>query len=97
MMDCGASSGAPFPIQEREKVNNYVEIESGVGTVDIIFQTENVMFNEQTFDKADLSQETLEWLEWYNGLTEAEQLAVDYIPADLCGNINAEGLTSETK
>ncbi len=44
---------------------------------------ETVMFNEQTFAKADLSQETLEWLEWYNGLTETEQLAVDYIPADL--------------
>ena len=44
---------------------------------------ETVMFNEQTFAKADLSQETLKWLEWYNGLTEAEQLAVDYIPADL--------------
>ena len=41
------------------------------------------MFNDQTFAKADLSKETLEWLEWYNGLTEAEQLAVDYIPADL--------------
>ena len=44
---------------------------------------ETVMFNEQTFAKADLSQETLEWLEWYNGLTEVEQSAVDYIPADL--------------
>jgi hypothetical protein len=41
------------------------------------------VFNEQTFAKADLSEETLEWLEWYNGLTETEQLAVDYIPADL--------------
>ena len=41
------------------------------------------MFNGQTFDKADLSQETIEWLEWYNGLTEDEQLAVDFIPADL--------------
>lgn len=44
---------------------------------------ETVMFNGQTFDKADLSQETIEWLEWYNGLTEDEQLAVDFIPADL--------------
>lgn len=42
-----------------------------------------VVFNEQTFAKADLSQETLEWLEWYNELNEAEKLAVDYIPADL--------------
>jgi len=44
---------------------------------------ETVIFNKQTFDKADLSQEILEWLEWYNELTEEEQLAIDYIPADL--------------
>ena len=49
---------------------------------------ETVMFNGQTFDKADLSQETIEWLKWYNGLTEAEQLAVDYIPADLNNNLS---------
>ncbi len=46
-------------------------------------KSETVMFNEQTFNKADLSRETLKWLEWYNELTEAEQLAIDYIPADL--------------
>ena len=44
---------------------------------------ETVKFHEKTFDKTDLSQETLEWLEWYNGLTEAEQLTVDYTPAEL--------------
>ena len=44
---------------------------------------ETVMFNGQAFDKADLSQETIEWLAWYNGLTKDEQLAVDFIPADL--------------
>ena len=46
-------------------------------------KNETVIFNEQTFDKADLSQETLEWLEWYNELPAEEQLAIDYIPADL--------------
>lgn len=44
---------------------------------------ETIIFNAQTFDKADLSQETLEWLEWYNELPAEEQLAIDYIPADL--------------
>jgi hypothetical protein len=47
------------------------------------FKNETVMFNEQTFDKADLSQETLEWLEWYNELPPEDQLAIDYIPTDL--------------
>jgi len=51
-------------------------------------EKETVMFNGQTFDKANLSQETIEWLDWYNGLTEAEQLAVDYIPADLNNNFS---------
>ncbi len=50
--------------------------------------TETVSFHDKTFNKADLSQETLEWLERYNGLTEAEQLSISSIPADLyelCG------------
>ena len=30
-----------------------------------------------------LTEETLEWLEWYNSLSQEEQLAVSSIPADL--------------
>lgn len=52
------------------------------------FGIETVSFHDKTFNKSDLSQETLEWLEKYNGLTEVEQLSISSIPADLyklCG------------
>lgn len=48
------------------------------------FPTENtVSFHDKTFNKSDLSQETLEWLDWYNSLTEEEQLSIDHIPSNL--------------
>lgn len=48
------------------------------------FPTENtVSFHDKTFHKSDLSQETLEWLDWYNSLTEEEQLSINHIPFDL--------------
>ena len=44
---------------------------------------ETAAFQGRTFSRADLSEETLEWLERYNALSEEEQLAISYIPADL--------------
>lgn len=61
---------------------------------------ETVAFQGKSFLKADLSDETLSWLTWYNGLSEAEQLAVDFIPFDLyelCGYGNAEDTPAETR
>lgn len=42
-----------------------------------------IRFHDKWFDKGYLSQETLEWLEWYNGLTEEEQLSISAIPSEL--------------
>ena len=42
-----------------------------------------VQFGDRWIDAAALSQETLEWLDWYNRLSEEERLAVSAIPADL--------------
>jgi len=59
-------------------------------------QTENtdtVQFHGDIFNKSNLSQETLKWLEWYNGLSESEQLSISSIPADLyklCGYAEVE-------
>jgi len=53
-----------------------------------------------TFYKADLSEETLEWLEWYNQLSKAEQLAVSYIPSDLyelSGYYDVKDMSAETE
>jgi len=44
---------------------------------------ETVSFHDMIFNKAYLSQETLEWLDWYNSLEETEQLAISFIPSDL--------------
>ena len=55
-----------------------------------------VRFHDKSFCKADLSQDTLEWLEWYNSLSENEQLSISYIPSDLyklCGYDLAENIS----
>jgi hypothetical protein len=55
-------------------------VNNGEASIDGI---ETVMFNNTEYNKKDLSEETLQWLEWYNGLTGEEQLAVDSFPAEL--------------
>ena len=54
---------------------------------------ETIVFHDKIFNKSDLSQETIEWLEKYNSLSDEEQLAISSIPADLyelCGYPTAE-------
>ena len=56
-------------------------------------ETETVTFHDKIFYKSDLSEETIEWLEWYNSLPEEEKLAISGIPSDLyelCGYPKAE-------
>lgn len=61
--------------------------------------TENavVEFHGQSFSKSNLSEETLEWLEWYNSLSPEEQLAVSSIPADLYIDDSAGTLDSDAE
>lgn len=42
-----------------------------------------VRFGDKMIDADGLSQETWEWLDWYNSLSEEEQLSVSALPADL--------------
>lgn len=58
-------------------------------SIEEITENEVVEFHGQLFNKSDLSEETLEWLEWYNSLSPEEQLAVSSIPADLYTNDGA--------
>ncbi len=44
---------------------------------------DTIVFHDQTFSRSELSQETLDWLDWYLALPEEEQLAVSYVPAEL--------------
>jgi len=47
-------------------------------------------FHDETFKRADLSKETVEWLEWYNELTAEEQLSISYIPGEIHNKIYGE-------
>ena len=65
---------------------------SMVGCSNSANKTETISFHDKTFNKADLSPETLNWLIQYNNLSEEEQLAISFIPSDLyelCGYENA--------
>lgn len=46
-------------------------------------RNKTVQFHGQTINKSELSTETIEWLEWYNQLSETDQMAISYIPSDL--------------
>ena len=50
-----------------------------------------VRFGDRWVDQDSLSEETLEWLDWYNSLSDEEQLSVSYIPADL---LDASGISA---
>lgn len=51
---------------------------------------DKVCFNNRWYDRSALCKETLDWLDWYNGLTRGEQLSLSYIPGDL---LEAAGIT----
>lgn len=57
-------------------------------------------YHNNWYNKEDLTAETIEWLTWYNSLTEEEQLAVSHVPADLLeleGLANGSDMEAETK
>ncbi len=56
-------------------------------------EADTVQYLDKTLNKSDLSAETLEWLEWFNGLSETGQLSVSFVPHEilkLCGYISTE-------
>ena len=42
-----------------------------------------VYFAGRWYDKSGLSEDTLRWLAWYNGLSEEEQACISAVPSDL--------------
>lgn len=62
---------------------------------------EKIRYHDQWYSRSDLSEDTIAWLEWYNGLPEEEQLAVSSVPHDLYdlagyGSESAETVDAET-
>ena len=61
-------------------------------------QAETICFHDNALNTAELSPDTVQWLTWYNTLSEEEQLAVSYVPSDLyelCGYPTAEDAAAE--
>lgn len=44
---------------------------------------DRVVFEGRVFKRSELSNDTLEWLEWYNSLDYDTQLAVSFVPPEL--------------
>jgi len=42
-----------------------------------------VEFHDQRFKISDLSKETLDWLKWYNSLSDNSKKMVNYVPGEL--------------
>ena len=42
-----------------------------------------VEFHDQSFKISDLSKETLDWLKWYNSLSDNSKKMVNYVPGEL--------------
>ena len=55
-------------------------------------KAEQICFQGQELDADRLSDETIEWLHWYNGLSEEGQLSVNFIPTDVLDQLH---LTAE--
>lgn len=55
--------------------------------------TEVVVYRGRAYNRADLSAETLEWLDWYRALPDEEKLAVSYEPWELRDAGEAAGVT----
>lgn len=43
-------------------------------------QESTIQYNGHLYNKEDLSAKTVEWLEWYNGLSKGEQITISYVP-----------------
>ena len=57
-----------------------------------------VRFGDRWVDANGLSEETLDWLDWYNALPEEQQRAVSSLPPDLleqCGLAQTEDAEAE--
>ncbi len=53
---------------------------------------EVVLYNGNEYNTNKLSQTTLEWLEWYNSLTDAEKITINYVPNELIVQKSRSGI-----
>lgn len=97
-------SGTETPTENNQSnFGSGYDYQYGIGDTIEVYMNENwrvfeyrsgdgsqVKFMNEWYNTDDLSEKTIEWIHWYNGLTEEEQLSVDSIPADLIKNMDIE-------
>lgn len=54
-----------------------------------------IRYHNHWYNVEDLSEETIEWLKWYNSLSEEEQLSVSAVPWDLQLKENSDNRTED--
>lgn len=69
----GENAKTPFAIYQDSQSPKIVVDKDGQ-------EMDLIRYNGDTFVKSNLSEETIEWLEMYNSLTEDEQLAISFSP-----------------
>ena len=75
-------SGYPYQLGEDDTIEVYMngkweifEYRSGDGSL--------IRYQDKWYSQGDLSEETIEWLHWYNSLSKEEQRSVSAVPSDL--------------
>lgn len=75
------------------------------GTIEVFYEDEWCIFERrdelvwyegQVLSREVVSDETVEWLEWYNSLTREEQLAVSAVPPEFAESVPPETEDAET-
>ena len=84
--DSGLTLDELHKVCYRDENGNLIPVDPATVASGFIFPAADpVTYHGRSYNRADLSAETLEWLDWYLALSEEEQLAVSYEPAELRG------------
>lgn len=84
--DSGLTLDELHKVCYRDENGNLIPVDPATVASGFIFPAaDTVTYHGRSYNRADLSAETLEWLDWYLALSEEERLAVSYEPAELRG------------
>ncbi len=84
--DSGLTLDELHKVCYRDENGNLIPVDPATVASGFIFPAADpVVYHGRSYNRADLSAETLEWLDWYLALSEEERLAVSYEPAELRG------------
>ena len=82
--DSGLTLDELHKVCYRDENGNLIPVDPATVASGFIFPAaDTVTYHGRSYNRADLSAETLEWLDWYLALSEEEQLAVSYEPVEL--------------